>query len=213
MYSRQAVATMVQVTDDEGLVGTGTTLGTDIAGAAGVASAPGGPGPAHPPADGASPLVDAVLGATRALVGVAARSLALLGEDVTLPQFRALVILSVQGSQRLAELAQALRVDPSTATRMCDRLVRKQLVHRRRTSDDRRGVRISLAPPGRDLVDQVTQRRRAEIAEILARLDPARCDEVLLAMEAFAQAAGELAPDDWALGWSTTTEPPVEESD
>ncbi|HET9058679.1 MAG TPA: MarR family transcriptional regulator [Acidimicrobiales bacterium] len=169
--------------------------------------------PPAEPADEGDLLVDAVLTATRALVGVAARSLAPLGEDVTLPQFRALVVLSTQGGQRLAELAQTLRVDPSTATRMCDRLVRKELVHRRRTSDDRRGVRISLAPAGRELVDQVTRRRRAEIGSILAKLDPDSCDAVLSAMEAFAKAAGEPMPDEWALGWATPTQPIADESD
>ena len=98
-------------------------------------------------------LVDAVLGASRALVAVAARSLADLAEDVTLAQYRALVELAARGPQRPADLASALGVDPSTATRMCDRLVRKQLVQRRRISADRRGVRISLtscrACPGR----------------------------------------------------------------
>ena len=105
-------------------------------------------------------LVDAVLGASRALVAVAARSLGDLAEDVTLPQYRALVELAARGPQRLADLAAALGVDRSTATRMCDRLVRKQLVTRRRISADRRGVRISLTPAGRALVEEVTRRRR-----------------------------------------------------
>jgi DNA-binding MarR family transcriptional regulator len=93
-------------------------------------------------------LVDAVLGASRALVGVAARSLSTVAEDVTLAQYRALVVLASRGPQRLADLATALVVEPSTATRMCDRLVRKRLVARRRSSEDRRAVRVSLTPSG-----------------------------------------------------------------
>ena len=50
-------------------------------------------------------LVDAVLGASRALVAVAARSLADLAEDVTLAQYRALVELAARGPQRPADLA------------------------------------------------------------------------------------------------------------
>src|SRR5271169_7175019 len=115
-------------------------------------------------------LVDAVLGASRALVAVAARSLADLAEDVTLAQYRALVELAARGPQRPADLASALGVDRSTATRMCDRLVRKQLVQRRRISADRRGVRISLTPAGRALVEEVTRRRRIEIAQVLRRM-------------------------------------------
>jgi MarR family protein len=77
-------------------------------------------------------LVDAVLGSSRALVAVAARSLANVAEDVTLAQYRFLIELASRGPQRLADLATALGVDRSTATRMCDRLVRKHLVTRRR---------------------------------------------------------------------------------
>jgi DNA-binding MarR family transcriptional regulator len=150
-------------------------------------------------------LVENLLSASRALVAIAARSLGAVGEDVTLPQFRALVVLATRGPQRLAELAQALGVDPSTATRMCDRLVRKELAYRRRTSDDRRGVRISLGPAGRDLVDEVTARRRYEMASVIGRLPANKSLTVLRGMRAFADAAGELPPSDWALGWALTT--------
>jgi DNA-binding MarR family transcriptional regulator len=146
-------------------------------------------------------LIDAVLGASRALVAVAARSLADLAEDVTLPQYRALVELAARGPQRPADLASALGVDPSTATRMCDRLVRKQLVQRRRISADRRGVRISLTPAGRTLVEEVTRRRRVEIAKILRRMPRADRASALLALRVFADAAGEVPEQDWSLGW------------
>jgi DNA-binding MarR family transcriptional regulator len=150
---------------------------------------------------GREDLVDAVLGASRALVAVAARSLADLAEDVTLAQYRALVELAARGSQRPADLAGALGVDPSTATRMCDRLVRKQLVQRRRISADRRGVRISLTPAGRALVEEVTRRRRVEIAQILRRMPRADRDSALRALLVFADAAGEVPEQDWSLGW------------
>jgi DNA-binding MarR family transcriptional regulator len=146
-------------------------------------------------------LVDAVLGASRALVAVAARSLADLAEDVTLAQYRALVELAARGPQRPTDLASALRVDPSTATRMCDRLVRKELVQRRRISADRRGVRISLTPAGRALVEEVTRRRRVEIAQILRRMPPAERTSALTALRVFADAAGEVPEQDWSLGW------------
>src|ERR1700749_5224155 len=84
-------------------------------------------------------LVDAVLGASRALVAVAARSLANVAEDVTLAQYRVLIVLAARGPQRLADLATALGVDRSTATRMCDRLGRKRLVPLRGGGGDRRG--------------------------------------------------------------------------
>jgi DNA-binding MarR family transcriptional regulator len=153
------------------------------------------------PGQGGDELVDAVLGASRALVAVAARSLANVAEDVTLPQYRVLIELAARGPQRLADLATALGVDRSTATRMCDRLVRKRLVHRRRTTEDRRGVRVSLTVAGGELVAEVTRRRRAEIAVIVERMPKAHRRPVLNALRAFAEAAGEVPEQDWSLGW------------
>jgi DNA-binding MarR family transcriptional regulator len=146
-------------------------------------------------------VVDAVLGASRALVAVAARSLATVAEDVTLAQYRVLVVLASRGPQRLADLATALAVDRSTATRMCDRLVRKGLVGRRRGADDRRVVRISLTKAGAELVSEVSGRRRAEIRRIVRRMPAESRVPVVEALQAFSQAAGEVPEQDWSLGW------------
>ena len=120
---------------------------------------------------------------------------------MTLAQYRALVVLASRGSQRLADLALALAVEPSTATRMCDRLVRKGLVARRRSSGDRRTVRVSLTVAGAALIAEVTRGRRAEVARIMRRLPKAQRPVVLGALRAFADAAGEVPEQDWSLGW------------
>lgn len=166
---------------------------------------PVGPGVA----EGSEELVDAVLAASRALVAVAARSLVDVAEDVTLVQYRVLVELAARGPQRVADLAGVLGVDPSTATRMCDRLVRKGLASRRRASSDRRSVRISLAVAGRDLVEQVSRKRRAELEAILARLPREDRRPVLGALRAFADAAGEVPEQEWSLGWRLSESTPL----
>lgn len=155
---------------------------------------------------GQDELTDALVGASRALVAVAARSLAGLAEEVTLAQYRVLVELAARGPQRVADLAGALAVQPSTATRMCDRLAAKRLVRKRRTSRDRRAVRVSLTPTGRDLLREVARRRRVEIAEILGRLATEDRRLVLTALRAFAEAAGEVPEQDWSLGWDLDVE-------
>jgi DNA-binding MarR family transcriptional regulator len=147
-------------------------------------------------------VVDAVLGASRALVAVAARSLDDLAEDVTLAQYRVLVELAARGPQRVAELAGVLGVERSTATRMSDRLVRKRLMHRRRESRDRRAVQLALTAEGRAVVDRVTHRRREEISRILERLAPRDRAAVRRALRAFADAAGTVPEQDWSLGWN-----------
>ena len=146
-------------------------------------------------------LVDAVLGASRALVAVAARSLAIVAEDVTLAQYRVLIELASRGPQRPADLAAALTVDRSTATRMCDRLVRKRLVQRRRVSEDRRTVRVSLTRAGAEVVAEVSRRRRTEITGIVERMPASHRPLVVSALQAFSQAAGEVPEQDWSLGW------------
>jgi DNA-binding MarR family transcriptional regulator len=147
-------------------------------------------------------LVDTVLAVSRALVGVAARSLAAAGDEVTLPQYRTLVVLAAHGPQGTAELAAALAVNPSTVTRMCDRLVRKGLVRRHRQAGDRRTVRLMLTAAGRELVAEVTRRRRAELARLLGALPPGQYQPVIGAFQAFAAVAGELPPPGAALGWA-----------
>lgn len=152
---------------------------------------------ASPPA-----VVEAVLGASRVFTAVAARSLSDVAEEVTLAQYRALVVLGSKGPQRVASLADALGVTPPTATRMCDRLVRKGLIRRRTSRQDRRQVHLALTPVGRELIDEVTRRRREEIARLLASV-PA--EDQLAMIELFgklAHAAGEVPDrDDLAADW------------
>lgn len=146
-------------------------------------------------------VVEAVLGASRVLVAVAARSLAGAAEEVTLPQYRALVVLASRGPQRVLSLAEALNVTPSTATRMCDRLVRKGLARRRTARTDRREVRITLTAAGQQLVDEVTRRRRAEISQILARIPQSEQAAIIDLFDKLTAAAGEKPTRDWIGGW------------
>src|ERR1700678_2318829 len=93
-------------------------------------------------------IVDTVLSASRVLVAVAARSLGDVAEEVTLTQYRTLVVLASRGPQSLADLAEAVDVTPPTATRMCDRLVKKGLIMRRHDRGDRRLIRLNLTKQG-----------------------------------------------------------------
>ena len=155
------------------------------------------------PGDVVDDLVGALLTASRVLVGVSARSLAEVEEAVTLTQFRTLVVLESRGPCRLNQLADALGVSPSSALRTVDRLIRTGLVARAENDADRREVRISATPAGSALVQAVTRARRAEIATIVAAMPSERRLEVVAALHAFAEAAGEPQAEHPAglLGW------------
>lgn len=150
--------------------------------------------------------VEAVLAASRTLVGVAARSLAPVEETVSVNQFRALIIVASRGPMHSAALAEAMGLHPSNATRACDRLVALGLLDRRDNPADRRHLLLSLTDDGRKMVRSVTNRRRREIREILGRMPAADRRQLAAALAAFAGAAGETADRDlWALGWTTQT--------
>jgi DNA-binding MarR family transcriptional regulator len=136
-------------------------------------------------------VVDALMRASRALVAITARSLSSVNEEVTLAQFRTLVVLSTRGPQTVTALAEHLDVHASTMTRMCTRLVARGLVVRVPSAVDRREVVITLSPSGTQLVDDVIQNRRREFDAIVHKISDTEQSAVITALEAFAQAAGE----------------------
>ena len=146
-------------------------------------------------------IVDAVLSASRVLVAVAARSLGDVAEEVTLTQYRTLVVLASRGPQSLAELADAVDVTPPTATRMCDRLIKKGLIVRRHERGDRRLIRLTLAKGGREFVDAVTQRRRSEIAHLMEAIPRDQQAALVDSLQRLTAAAGEVPEQDWSAGW------------
>jgi DNA-binding MarR family transcriptional regulator len=107
------------------------------------------------------------------------------------------VVLASWGPQRLVDLAGALDVAPSTAGRMCDRLVRKGLIRLHRARAHRRAVVLSVTAAGRLVVDQATARRRTLIEDILAKLAAETQRPVTWALAAFADTAGEVPDSQW----------------
>lgn len=146
-------------------------------------------------------LVTAVLTASRVLVAVAARSLAEHNESVTITQFRTLVVLGNQPDLTLNQLADHLGVNASTAMRMINRLLKAGLVSRRENPNDRREILLALSEAGRDIVDTVTNRRRAEINRIVTAMPAAHRTELVAALHAFADAAGEPDASASTLDW------------
>ena len=140
--------------------------------------------------------VSAVLTASRAMLGVIARSFADTLETVTLPQFRVLVLLSSLGPQRTGILAERLGANLSTFSRSLDRMVASGWVRREQNPGSRREVIITLTPEGEGIVNDVTQRRREDFRSILAQLTPAQRRQVFEAFDVFNSAAGEPTVED-----------------
>ncbi|MEU6851581.1 MarR family transcriptional regulator [Actinacidiphila alni] len=139
----------------------------------------------------AEAMVNAVLTASRLLFAVSARSLAAVEETLTLPQFRMLVALHVRGTLSLSLLAAELDVQPSTAMRMLDRLIAAEMVTRAMSPTDRRMTLISLTGKGTRTVTRATERRRTEIARIVAAMPVRQRHDLIDALQAFTEAGAE----------------------
>jgi DNA-binding MarR family transcriptional regulator len=151
----------------------------------------------------ADAVTDAVLAASRLLLAVSARSIATVDESITLAQFRLLVALSIRGAVNLSMLADQLGVNPSTATRMIDRLIASGLVSRETNPASRREVVVTLTEAGAVAVRQVTTWRRKEIARVVGRMPVEQRHGLVEALEAFADAGGEppLSAHDGSTEW------------
>jgi DNA-binding MarR family transcriptional regulator len=87
-------------------------------------------------------------------------------------QMDTLDLLVQRQGWRMSELAEALRVDPSTATRAVQRLVRTGLAERRPAPDDGRVVVVSVTPAGQRRHAAVARRRWRSLARMLAEFEP-----------------------------------------
>jgi DNA-binding MarR family transcriptional regulator len=135
-------------------------------------------------------VVEALLDATRVLVGVASRGLEQLGDEVTVAQFRLLSVLREAGPSASVEVATRLGAAGSSVTRLADRLEESGHLERHRQRPNRSVVRLELTEAGGELVDRVLGWRRAELARILGQLPPGTADTIEEGMRRFTEVAG-----------------------
>ena len=143
--------------------------------------------------DDTEEVVSALLTASRLMVAMAARSLAAVEENLTLPQFRMLVVLDTQGPSSQTRLADQLEVNPSTALRMVERLAGAGMVEKLQSPDNRREVELRLSPAGSEVVRRVTGERLVEITRIVQTIPADQRGHLVAALRAFTDAGGETA--------------------
>jgi len=130
--------------------------------------------------------------ATRALVITLGRAEEEVLPRVSVSQLRALLIISRQAPANLNQLADELGAIPSSASRLCDRLVAAGLVTRRTGSVDRREIELRVSAEGQRLVDQLRETRVAELAAVLATMTPEGQRALLVGLREFQRAAERL---------------------
>ena len=102
-------------------------------------------------------------------IAVTARALNAAGVELTLPQWRALVVVGGSASgASISHVAERLGSDLSPTSRLIGRLERRGLVVTGKTDRDRRVTRVRLTAEGHALRRQVIERRQILLAEVLA---------------------------------------------
>jgi DNA-binding MarR family transcriptional regulator len=139
----------------------------------------------------ASETAEVLQAAMRVLAGVALRSLDVLDSAVTLPQFRLLTVLAHLGPVPSGQAARTLGLDPSTITRLADRMVGAGHVARGTDPRHRGVVTLELTASGRDLVAAADAWRLRELARIMGRLAPSEQAAVATALRLLVGAAGD----------------------
>jgi len=140
-------------------------------------------GRAHPERVDEAALADAIERLLSAGIGVTATAIDETAEaaDLTLAQWRVLVVAGQTQGVRIGVLAAALGMSVPSASRLVRRVEARALVIARRAPDDRRATVVSLTPAGRKFVDAVVGRRRTVIRRALdERADRRSSDTVTL---------------------------------
>src|SRR5258706_12240001 len=75
--------------------------------------------------------------------------------ELTSAQWGPLLKMQAAGGSTVAELARWLNTDAGAMTRLLDRLEKKGLCKRIRSTDDRRVVRVELTPAGEEAISKV----------------------------------------------------------
>jgi len=107
-------------------------------------------------------------------------------------QVDTLDLLVKRDAWRMSDLADALRVDPSTATRAVQRLVRVGLAERRASEEDGRVVMVTATTTGRERHRVIAQRRRALMADMLAAFEPDERRQLADLMDRFVAALDDI---------------------
>jgi DNA-binding MarR family transcriptional regulator len=117
------------------------------------------------------------------------------GKDALEPgQLDTLDLLAREPAWRMSDLADALRVDPSTATRAVQRLERFGLAERRPSPDDGRVVIVSATALGLTRHGAIDERRRVSMSTLLGAFNHDErqeladlMDRLVASLDAFAE--------------------------
>ncbi len=96
---------------------------------------------------------------------------------------------------RMGDLADSMHVDPSTATRAVQRLIKDDLVQRVAHEGDGRVVVIEPTDLGRRVFAAVVERRRQMVVRVMEQFEPEERLQLADMLERFSDALGKAVAD------------------
>lgn len=107
------------------------------------------------------------------------------GSAIEPSQMDALDFLMNNENCRMSDLAENLRIDPSTATRAVQRMINVGLIERVPDKTDGRAVNIVVTERGQRIHSQVSERRKAVLVEVLSEFSSDERDSLADLLERF----------------------------
>jgi DNA-binding MarR family transcriptional regulator len=102
---------------------------------------------------------------------------ALLPLNVTAAQYVVLATLA-SGAESASQICRGISYDAGAMTRMIDRLEQRGLLHRVRTADDRRTVKLQLTEEGRALYPKMRASAMAVVNDLLRGFTQAEAQQL-----------------------------------
>ncbi len=136
--------------------------------------------------------VDDVLAGVARLQRVAARLWERIEDELELSEVQAQALAAVGGGARtVSAVADACGRHVSSASRIVDSLVQRELVTRREDRDDRRAVRLDVTASGERTLATVADLHRDQLERSLARLEDGDASDLARLLSRLADAAEE----------------------
>jgi DNA-binding MarR family transcriptional regulator len=126
-------------------------------------------------------VVDVVL-TERALIGAPC-------QDLSRSQWEGILFILRHESCSIRELAEGLGVSHPAAVKMVERLVRKDLVDRHESEQDRRVVQLTVSDLGRQCIEHVREQRGNMMERIMAQMDAQQTAALSAALQDFIESA------------------------
>jgi DNA-binding MarR family transcriptional regulator len=126
--------------------------------------------------------------ASRGLLSVSMAAISQFEQNISPTHLRALQALDRLGACKVGDLAEALDLAPSSASRLSDRLAEAGLITRAVAPDNRRATQLELTPDGHRLVKELVRVRAEMMRQVSEHMTERDRRALLRGAQAFSEA-------------------------